>query len=68
MARRGRCVTLSTRIRNTTYRPLAWTPDGALCVNHHRGAAEPSCCAEKYNATCDSFAGRALRIDEYDGP
>ena len=44
-----------------------WTPDGALCLYHHRGGSQPSCYAEKYSATCGSFAGGALLIDEYDG-
>jgi hypothetical protein len=44
-----------------------WTADGALCVNHHRGGAEPSCYAQKYSATCGSFAGGALLINEYNG-
>jgi len=44
-----------------------WTPDGALCVNHHRGGSEPSCYAEKYSATCGTFDNGALLIDEYNG-
>jgi hypothetical protein len=44
-----------------------WTPDGARCLNHHRGGGQPSCYAEKYSATCGSFADGALLIDEYDG-
>jgi len=43
-----------------------WTPDGALCFNHHRGDSEPSC-SQKYSAECGSFAGGALLIDEYNG-
>jgi hypothetical protein len=42
-----------------------WGPDGALCVNHHRGPAPPPCYAEKFSATCGSFASGALLIDEY---
>jgi hypothetical protein len=44
-----------------------WTPDGALCVDHYRGGVEPSCYAQKYSASCGSFTGGALLIDEYDG-
>jgi hypothetical protein len=44
-----------------------WTPDGALCVNHNRGGAQPSCYAAKYSATCGTFDHGALLIDEYDG-
>jgi hypothetical protein len=44
-----------------------WGPDGALCVNHNRGGAQPSCYAQKYSATCGSFASGALLIDEYNG-
>ncbi|HEY0481081.1 MAG TPA: ADYC domain-containing protein [Kofleriaceae bacterium] len=44
-----------------------WSPDGALCFDHHRGSSQPSCYAQKYSATCGSFAGGALLIDEYDG-
>jgi hypothetical protein len=45
-----------------------WTPDGAMCVNHTRGGAPPPCYAAKYRATCGSFDGGALLIDEYAGP
>jgi hypothetical protein len=45
-----------------------WGPGGALCINHHRGSTVPSCYAEKYNATCGSFASGTLLINEYDGP
>jgi hypothetical protein len=44
-----------------------WGPDGALCVNHHRGGTQPSCYAAKYSATCGSFSSGALLIDEYNG-
>jgi uncharacterized protein YjbI with pentapeptide repeats len=44
-----------------------WTPDGAVCLNHHRGGAQPSCYAEKYLATCGTFDNGALLIDEYNG-
>jgi hypothetical protein len=44
-----------------------WTPDGAACVNHYRGGTEPSCYAEKYSASCGSFASGSLLIDEYAG-
>jgi hypothetical protein len=44
-----------------------WGPDGALCINHNRGGAQPSCYAAKYSATCGSFANGALLIDEYNG-
>jgi hypothetical protein len=44
-----------------------WGPDGALCLNHHRGGTAPSCHAQKYSATCGSFASGALLIDEYNG-
>jgi hypothetical protein len=44
-----------------------WGPDGALCLNHHRGRAQPSCYTQKYRASCGSFDGGALLIDEYDG-
>jgi len=44
-----------------------WGPDGALCVNHNRGGTQPSCYAQKYSATCGSFASGALLIDEYGG-
>ena len=44
-----------------------WGPDGALCVNHNRGGAQPSCYAAKYSASCGSFSSGALLIDEYDG-
>jgi hypothetical protein len=44
-----------------------WGPDGALCVNHNRGGVEPPCYAQKYSATCGSFASGALLIDEYNG-
>ena len=43
-----------------------WGPDGALCLNHHRGGAQPSCYAAKYSPTCGSFDHGALLIDEYD--
>jgi hypothetical protein len=43
-----------------------WTPDGALCFNHNRGGSVPSC-SEKQVATCGSFSGGALLIDEYNG-
>jgi hypothetical protein len=42
-----------------------WGPDGALCVNHHRGPVPPPCYTEKFSATCGSFATGALLIDEY---
>jgi hypothetical protein len=70
VARRGRRVILSTRIRNTTESwpvDAEWTADGALCVSHYRGGSEPSCYAQKASATCGSFASGALVIDEYDG-
>jgi hypothetical protein len=44
-----------------------WTPDGALCFDHHRGGTPPSCYAEKYSTTCGDFVNGALLIDEYDG-
>jgi hypothetical protein len=44
-----------------------WGPDGALCVNHTRGAGAPSCYSEKYSESCGSFSSGALLIDEYDG-
>jgi hypothetical protein len=44
-----------------------WTPDGALCIDHYRGGVEPPCYAEKSSASCGSFAGGALLIDEYSG-
>jgi len=45
-----------------------WGPDGALCFHHHRGGVQPACHAEKYRASCGSFASGALLIDEYAGP
>jgi hypothetical protein len=42
-----------------------WGPDGALCVNHVRGAGEPSCYQQKYDPGCGSFSSGALLIDEY---
>jgi hypothetical protein len=44
-----------------------WTPDGAVCLDHHRGGAQPSCYAEKYSASCGTFDNGALLIDEYNG-
>jgi hypothetical protein len=44
-----------------------WGPDGALCINHNRGGAQPSCYAAKYSASCGSFSNGALLIDEYNG-
>lgn len=51
VARRGRCVILSARIRNTVagvqadteQRPVdaEWTPDGALCVDHYLAVTVP---------------------------
>ncbi len=45
-----------------------WGADGALCLNHHRGGAQPSCYADKYSETCGSFTSGALLINEYNGP
>lgn len=44
-----------------------WSPAGALCFAHHRGGVQPPCYAEKYRASCGSFADGALLIDEYAG-
>jgi ADYC domain/Pentapeptide repeats (8 copies) len=44
-----------------------WTADGALCFNHYRGGALPTACAAKQSASCGTFAGGALLIDEYNG-
>jgi hypothetical protein len=42
-----------------------WSPDGAVCFNHHRGSTTPHC-AEKYDAACGSFSSGALLINEFD--
>ncbi|HEY6173432.1 MAG TPA: ADYC domain-containing protein [Kofleriaceae bacterium] len=44
-----------------------WTPDGALCLNHHRGSDVPSCYADKFDDSCGHFDSGALLIDEYNG-
>jgi hypothetical protein len=44
-----------------------WGPDGALCVNHVRGGAQPSCYSQKHSESCGSFENGALLIDEYNG-
>jgi hypothetical protein len=44
-----------------------WTPDGAICVNHNRGGVQPPCYAQKYSASCGTFANGALLINEYNG-
>ncbi|MEJ7597480.1 MAG: ADYC domain-containing protein [Kofleriaceae bacterium] len=44
-----------------------WGPNGSLCFNHHRGGVQPACYAQKYSATCGSFANGALLVDEFNG-
>ena len=44
-----------------------WGTDGALCVNHTRGGAQPPCYAAKYSAACGSFDTGALLVDEFNG-
>ena len=44
-----------------------WTPDGAGCLNHHRGGSQPACYAEKYSATCGGFSGGNDLVSEYNG-
>jgi hypothetical protein len=44
-----------------------WTPDGAGCLNHYRGGAEPACYAAKYSATCGGFSGGNELVSEYNG-
>jgi len=44
-----------------------WTPNGALCLNHHRGLTTPTCYDELYSESCGTFSNGALLVNEFNG-